>query len=625
MKPFGEFAAERFVLARPVLQGQRSLIEEAAWVYLYRFDRHLTNEFVHETFASLASRVADAVGWSVAESRRISLRSFHDSSRKYFSVHWDKLQDFVDANSFALWRVRRRLAQRFNLAQSVLGPDDNAVQEVNGVAVDVLQAEATRSRPVLVKVFADYCTQCAALAPEFEAAARTLFPKVKFVSLNGPENISTVRRLGVLSYPTILRMEGPRGTDAAFSPRGPVVADDIVAFAGSDDIRAINGGAIPESMRLEMQQSSEIESNERRSDAQLSLRAASISAEHDPDPAGAMLGQWAGMLRRQGIDELEALVRDRDVALHLKIDSALRCNDAGCRLPPELGSPADNRGAPIAILLGGGMGSGKTSVVDVISRTEFWRSRGSSVVVVEADAFKQTDPVYTALTSIGVTKAAGIVHRKSLEGAEELLLLATQQRRDVVFDGTMAWKPFVDQTIAMLRDPEYWYTRGPGYSNGDNKSELYWVRSERREIAVQPYQIEVVGVSADASVAVERAIVRSIVTGRSVPVREQLESHRRFSSYFELYAGQVDAAYLFDMSASDDVACAADNGTPLRGLIASKPGVLFPDIRAKQTFGCLAIENIEAFSRFLQKKDINVNACSADELFASETSSLSSG
>jgi hypothetical protein len=52
---------------------------------------------------------------------------------------------------------------------------------------------------------------------------------------------------------------------------------------------------------------------------------------------------------------------------------------------------------------------------------------------------------------------------------------------------------------------------------------------------------------------------------------------------------------------------------------------LFPDIRAKQTFGCLAIENIEAFSRFLQKKDINVNACSADELFASETSSLSSG
>ena len=43
------------------------------------------------------------------------------------------------------------------------------------------------------------------------------------------------------------------------------------------------------------------------------------------------------------------------------------------------------------------------------------------------------------------------------------MLRAVNQQRDIVFDGTMTWAPFVEQTIAMVRDHENCYKRGPGY------------------------------------------------------------------------------------------------------------------------------------------------------------------
>ncbi len=37
-----------------------------------------------------------------------------------------------------------------------------------------------------------------------------------------------------------------------------------------------------------------------------------------------------------------------------------------------------------------------------------------------------------------------------------------------MFDGTMTWAPFVEQTIAMVRDHQHNYRRGPGYFTDDN-------------------------------------------------------------------------------------------------------------------------------------------------------------
>ncbi len=38
------------------------------------------------------------------------------------------------------------------------------------------------------------------------------------------------------------------------------------------------------------------------------------------------------------------------------------------------------------------------------------------------------------------------------------------QQKDIVFDGTMTWAPFVKQTLAMVRDHRHNYRRGPGYT-----------------------------------------------------------------------------------------------------------------------------------------------------------------
>ena len=44
---------------------------------------------------------------------------------------------------------------------------------------------------------------------------------------------------------------------------------------------------------------------------------------------------------------------------------------------------------------------------------------------------------------------------------------AVNQQKDIVFDGTMTWAPFVKQTLAMVRDHRHNYRRGPGYTADD--------------------------------------------------------------------------------------------------------------------------------------------------------------
>ena len=45
---------------------------------------------------------------------------------------------------------------------------------------------------------------------------------------------------------------------------------------------------------------------------------------------------------------------------------------------------------------------------------------------------------------------------------------AVNQQKDIIFDGTMTWAPFVEQTIAMVRDFEHQYRTGPGYHKDDD-------------------------------------------------------------------------------------------------------------------------------------------------------------
>lgn len=210
---------------------------------------------------------------------------------------------------------------------------------------------------------------------------------------------------------------------------------------------------------------------------------------------------------------------------------------------------------PVLLLMGGGMGAGKSTVIKDIMKESFWLGATANAVVVEADAFKETDVIYKALSSSGhhgdMLQTAELVHQSSTDAASSLLVTALNEGRDVIMDGTLSWVPFVEQTITMARNVhKHRYRMGDGYKVADDGTviENYWVplEDDEEENKIRnPYRIELVGVVCDAYLAVVRGIRRAIQIGRAVRVKAQLKSHKRFASAFPRYCELVDNARLY--------------------------------------------------------------------------------
>ncbi|CAA6659006.1 unnamed protein product [Spirodela intermedia] len=201
--------------------------------------------------------------------------------------------------------------------------------------------------------------------------------------------------------------------------------------------------------------------------------------------------------------------------------------------------------SPVLLLMGGGMGAGKSTVLKDILQESFWAGgAGSNAVVVEADAFKESDVIYRALSSRGdhhdILQTAELVHQSSTDAASSLLVTALNEGRDVIMDGTLSWEPFVEQTIACVQDDgsvieNYW--EQVAEEEEDNCG-----GDQRRK----PYRIELVGVVCDTYLAVVRGIrSRAILTKRAVRVKSQLKSHRSFARAFPKYCQLVDNARLY--------------------------------------------------------------------------------
>ncbi|KAJ4844595.1 hypothetical protein Tsubulata_011016 [Turnera subulata] len=221
--------------------------------------------------------------------------------------------------------------------------------------------------------------------------------------------------------------------------------------------------------------------------------------------------------------------------------------------------------SPVLLLMGGGMGAGKSTVAKEILKEPFWAGAKEKAVVVEADAFKESDVLYRALSSRGhhddMLQTAEMVHQSSTDAASSLLVTALNEGRDVIMDGTLSWEPFVEQTIAMARNVhKHRYRMGVGYKVEEDGTitENYWEQVEeddqdqdqqvKENGAVpdrKPYRIEMVGVVCDAYLAVIRGIRRAVITGRAVRVNSQLNSHKRFASAFPRYCQLVDNARLY--------------------------------------------------------------------------------
>ncbi|KAI0518653.1 hypothetical protein KFK09_006089 [Dendrobium nobile] len=216
--------------------------------------------------------------------------------------------------------------------------------------------------------------------------------------------------------------------------------------------------------------------------------------------------------------------------------------------------------SPVLLLMGGGMGAGKSTVLQhKLLNEAFWSKAAANAVIVEADAFKETDVIYRAISSRGhhhdIVQTAELVHQSSLNAASSLLVTALNEGRDVIMDGTLSWEPFVEQTIAMVRDVHLRrYRMGPGYHVAEDGTtiENYWEPVEEDDDNVveedgfrRPYRIELVGVICDAYLAVVRGIRRAILMGRAVRVKPQLRSHKRFAAAFPKYCKLVDNARLY--------------------------------------------------------------------------------
>ncbi|XP_026664955.1 uncharacterized protein LOC103718776 isoform X2 [Phoenix dactylifera] len=209
--------------------------------------------------------------------------------------------------------------------------------------------------------------------------------------------------------------------------------------------------------------------------------------------------------------------------------------------------------SPVLLLMGGGMGAGKSTVLnDILAQDVFWSK--ANAVRVEADAFKETDVIYRAISSRGhhndMLQTAELVHQSSTDAASSLLVTALNEGRDVIMDGTLSWEPFVEQTIAMARAVHRQrYRMGVGYKVAEDGAitENYWEpvddddgnnHDSSQPSKMKPYRIELIGVVCDAYLAVVRGI-------RAVRVKSQLKSHQRFADAFQRYCELVDNAKLY--------------------------------------------------------------------------------
>ncbi|KAK7200779.1 Zeta toxin [Novymonas esmeraldas] len=252
-----------------------------------------------------------------------------------------------------------------------------------------------------------------------------------------------------------------------------------------------------------------------------------------------------------------------------------------------------NPDQPLFIFLGGGMAAGKTTAVAALAKSSWWESHKEQSVVVNADEFKLPQECEMASPE---------AHTHSTRAAENLLVQAINQGRSIVLDGTMMWKPFVQQVVEMVRAAHLTrFKQGPGY-NTQTKAERYFVADKARQPALPiPYKIIFLGITVEVETAVPRGFLRKFQTNRGVPISMQLRSFKLFAENFHEYVALVDEVTLYNNNVFVDL----DKGE-------------LPPILAEcteKTKYQLVVHDEAAFHQFLRQQQINDNAGSVLEVY----------
>jgi thioredoxin len=101
------------------------------------------------------------------------------------------------------------------------------IQAVSDATFQSEVIDASKSEPVIVDFWADWCRPCHMLAPTVEEIAREHSGKIKVVKMNVDENMNTPGKFNIRGIPTLLVF------------RGGQVADQIVGAVPKDQIEKV--------------------------------------------------------------------------------------------------------------------------------------------------------------------------------------------------------------------------------------------------------------------------------------------------------------------------------------------------------------------------------------------------
>jgi thioredoxin 1 len=101
----------------------------------------------------------------------------------------------------------------------------DTIQAVSDASFQSDVIEASKTQPVMVDFWADWCRPCHMLTPTVEEIAREQAGKVKVVKFNVDENMNVPGRFSIRSIPTLLVFKGGEVADqiVGVKPKAEIV------------------------------------------------------------------------------------------------------------------------------------------------------------------------------------------------------------------------------------------------------------------------------------------------------------------------------------------------------------------------------------------------------------------
>jgi len=187
--------------------------------------------------------------------------------------------------------------------------------------------------------------------------------------------------------------------------------------------------------------------------------------------------------------------------------------------------PAAPGQKPIAIIMAGGGGAGKSAILTDL--TDKGQLPNHDFVTINPDDIKDMLPEYAALKKSVPQQAAALVHEESSIIAAEAVGRATQGHYNLATkEECVARSLILDKTM----------------SDKEKGAKLI------QDLQSKGYEVHLIGVTIKPELAYDRAEQRAKSSGRHVPLPVLKAAHKGFNDSYEALAKLADKAMLYDNS-----------------------------------------------------------------------------